>query len=127
MPLNTFLVFSFEHIIHPALYASPMSLCLLLSTPQGSRSYASLIIEPPKATVLVTDTELEFNICVDLNPGSDSFVLWQCSTITMAVSKGQLYPSGLSALVLSVFTMCLSKVPALCQKASIIVIHFQSS
>lgn len=65
-------------------------------------------------------------MCVDLNPGSDGFVLWQCSAITVAVSKGQLYPSGLSALVLSAFTMCLSKVPALGQKASIIVIHFQS-
>lgn len=46
--------------------------------------------------------------------------------VTMTVSKRQLQPSRLSALVLSVFMMCFHIVSGLCQKPSTLVIHFQS-
>lgn len=115
------------HEAFPAIYRCCISLLALNASLRAEMMFHSYLYPQKQLSQCPTQNWSSINVCwLKFSLLYSLALLGTAWVVTMTVSKRQLYPSGLSALVLSIFMMCLYIVPVLCQKPSTLVIHLQS-
>lgn len=126
---SAFVVSLFRRLMHPALCGSSVYLSPLVNSLRAAVMFHSHLYPQKLPSQGLMQDWSSVNVCWLEVWFALLYLLALLGTaraVIMTVSKRQLYPSGRSVLVLSIYMMCLYIAPALCQKPSTLVIHFLS-